>query len=45
MIYLQEAGLSKVASGETTVDEIIRVTSPAKTEPGTESRSAADPAA
>ena len=30
MIYLQEAALSKVASGETTIDEVVRVTAPAK---------------
>lgn len=31
MIYLQEAALSKVISGETTVEEVIRVTTPSKT--------------
>lgn len=30
MVYLQEAALSKVASGETTIDEVVRVTAPAK---------------
>jgi general secretion pathway protein E len=30
MIYLQEAALSKVASGETTIEEVVRVTSPPK---------------
>lgn len=30
MIYLQEAALSKAVSGETTVEEIVRVTSPAR---------------
>ncbi len=29
MIYLQEAALSKVVSGETTIDEVVRVTAPA----------------
>lgn len=30
MIYLQEAALAKVASGETTIEEVVRVTAPAK---------------
>ncbi len=30
MIYLQEAALSKVLNGETTIEEVIRVTAPAK---------------
>lgn len=30
MIYLQEAALSKVLSGETTIEEVIRVTAPKK---------------
>jgi len=30
MIYLQEAALSRVISGETTVEEVIRVTTPSK---------------
>ncbi len=30
MIYLQEAALSKVISGETSIEEVIRVTAPAK---------------
>jgi hypothetical protein len=28
MVYLQEAALSKVVAGETTIEEVIRVTSP-----------------
>ena len=31
MIYLQEAALRKVVDGETTIDEVVRVTSPART--------------
>jgi len=34
MIYLQEAALSKVASGETTIEEVVRVTSPPKKDAG-----------
>ena len=30
MIYFQEAALSKVISGETSIEEVIRVTSPAR---------------
>jgi len=30
MIYLQEAALAKVANGETTIEEVVRVTAPAK---------------
>jgi len=30
MIYLQEAALAKVASGETTIEEVVRVTAPPK---------------
>ena len=30
MIYLQEAAMSKVVSGETSVEEVVRVTTPAK---------------
>ncbi len=30
MIYLQEAALSKVVSGETSIDEVLRVTAPSK---------------
>ncbi len=30
MIYLQEAALSKVANGETTIEEVVRVTAPSK---------------
>jgi type II secretory ATPase GspE/PulE/Tfp pilus assembly ATPase PilB-like protein len=30
MIYLQEAALAKVAAGETTIEEVVRVTAPAK---------------
>ncbi len=32
MIYLQEAALAKVVSGDTTIEEVIRVTAPAKPE-------------
>jgi general secretion pathway protein E len=32
MIYLQEAALSKVVNGETTIEEVIRVTAPSKSE-------------
>ena len=32
MIYLQEAALSKVLNGETTIEEVIRTTAPAKAE-------------
>ncbi len=39
MIYLQEAALSKVISGETSIEEVIRVTSPARSDaPGSSSR-------
>jgi type II secretory ATPase GspE/PulE/Tfp pilus assembly ATPase PilB-like protein len=31
MIYLQEAALAKVVAGETTIEEVVRVTAPAKT--------------
>jgi general secretion pathway protein E len=34
MIYLQEAALSKVLSGETTIEEVIRATTPQKAEGG-----------
>ncbi|NNM26514.1 MAG: Flp pilus assembly complex ATPase component TadA [Phycisphaerales bacterium] len=48
MVYLQEAGLSKVAGGETTVDEVVRVTTPARAEttrkPSSASKPSADPA-
>ena len=30
MIYLQEAAMSKVVNGETSVEEVVRVTSPAR---------------
>jgi len=29
MIYLQEAAMAKVVTGETTLDEVVRVTAPA----------------
>jgi general secretion pathway protein E len=32
MIYMQEAALSKVLNGETTIEEVIRATAPAKAE-------------
>lgn len=35
MIYLQEAALSKVVSGETSIEEVLRVTAPAKQKQGT----------
>jgi len=35
MIYLQEAALAKVAAGETTIEEVVRVTAPPKAEGGT----------
>ncbi len=31
MLYLQEAALRKVVDGETTIDEVVRVTAPART--------------
>lgn len=34
MIYLQEAALAKVINGETTLEEVVRVTSPPKTAEG-----------
>jgi len=30
MIYLQEAALAKVAAGDTTIEEVVRITAPAK---------------
>ncbi len=30
MLYLQEAALRKVVAGDTTIDEVVRVTSPAR---------------
>ena len=32
MVYLQEAALSKVVNGETTIEEVIRVTAPSKSD-------------
>ena len=44
MIYLQEAALSKIVSGETSIEEVIRVTSPARKDAESPSRRQADPA-
>ena len=45
MIYLQEAALSKVVSGETTIEEVVRVTAPARgSAEAAPRRPAADPA-
>ena len=44
MIYVQEAALSKVVSGETTIEEVIRVTAPARKDADDASRRQADPA-
>ncbi len=44
MIYLQEAALSKVVSGETTVEELARVTAPAGSGAGATPRPRVDPA-
>jgi type II secretory ATPase GspE/PulE/Tfp pilus assembly ATPase PilB-like protein len=41
MIYMQEAALAKVASGDTTIEEVVRVTAPAKSEGGTGTRAPA----
>jgi type II secretory ATPase GspE/PulE/Tfp pilus assembly ATPase PilB-like protein len=45
MIYLQEAALSKVASGETTIEEVVRVTTPPKSSSGSAAKPSAAPAA
>ena len=42
MYYIQEAALSKVISGETDLDEIVRVTSPAKSSGGGQSPKVSD---
>ncbi|MDY7108937.1 MAG: ATPase, T2SS/T4P/T4SS family [Planctomycetota bacterium] len=44
MIYLQEAALAKVASGDTSIEEVVRVTAPAKSEGGSGSRAPAQSA-
>ncbi len=45
MIYLQEAALSKVVAGETTIEEVIRVTAPPRTAgPEAPARARPDPA-
>jgi len=41
MIYLQEAALSKVVSGETSIEEVLRVTAPPKKKEGGDSSAAA----
>ena len=43
MIYLQEAALSKVVSGETSIEEVIRVTSPASNDAAGSSSRAPQP--
>ena len=45
MIYLQEAALTKVVSGETPIEEVIRVTSPSKPGADVEPQKAPDAAA
>lgn len=45
MIFLQEAALSKVARGETSVEELVRVTAPARTGTARRSKPKADRAA
>ena len=43
MIYLQEAALSKVISGETSIEEVIRVTAPARNDAAGSSSRAPQP--
>ncbi len=43
MIYLQEAALSKVVAGETTIEEVIRVTTPPKPASGPAARPRPNP--
>ena len=43
MIYLQEAALSKVISGETSIEEVVRVTAPARSDAGGSSSRAPQP--
>jgi general secretion pathway protein E len=45
MIYLQEAALAKVVSGETDMKEVIRVTAPARGEAGADQSQQDKPAA
>jgi type II secretory ATPase GspE/PulE/Tfp pilus assembly ATPase PilB-like protein len=44
MVYLQEAALSKIVAGDTTIDEVIRVTAPPKNTSATEPKQSASPA-
>ncbi|MHC4107455.1 MAG: GspE/PulE family protein [Planctomycetota bacterium] len=44
MMYLQEAAMSKVISGETSLEEVIRVTAPARADAGNPPRPQPDPA-
>ena len=44
MIYLQEAALSKVVNGESSIEEVIRVTAPAQSGAETARRPTPDPA-
>ncbi len=44
MIYLQEAAMSKIISGETSLEEVIRVTAPARADAGNPPRPQPDPA-
>ncbi len=44
MIYLQEAAMSKIISGETRLEEVIRVTAPARADAGNPPRPQPDPA-
>jgi type II secretory ATPase GspE/PulE/Tfp pilus assembly ATPase PilB-like protein len=44
MIYLQEAALSKIVAGETTIEEVVRVTAPPRPAAGGGSKPRSDPA-